>query len=76
MKWVVNISVLPDRAESLTVEAPSSIQALREVMRREMVSSALERRAESALCISVMKPSARMNDGLKPELRTGGLELR
>lgn len=56
MTWLVSISALPDRAEQLKVEAPSSIEALRDVLSREMMLNALNRRPGAALCISVMKP--------------------
>lgn len=55
MKWLVTISALPSRSESIAVEARSSIDALRDVMGREMVGLALMRHPGASLCISVMR---------------------
>lgn len=79
MKWIVTISALPDRSEAITVEAARSIDALRDVMGREMLVEALARRPEAALCISVMKPAKKDDNGAQRSERpttTGGLRLR
>ena len=77
MKWIVIISALPDGREQLTTEAASSVDALREVLGREMVAAALERRPGASLCISVMQPvkKSETTKSLLTSSPTGGLEL-
>lgn len=78
MKWLVSISAMPNRSESITVEAASSINALRDVMGREMVGLALARHPGASLCISVMKERGSAADkqpGSMPPATAGGLEL-
>jgi hypothetical protein len=55
MNFAVSISVLPDRRQGFEVEATSSMEALREVLGREMVATALARKGEAGLIISVLK---------------------
>jgi hypothetical protein len=81
MKWLVTISALPSRSESIQVESASSIDALRDVMGREMVGLALARHPGASLCISVMKERGSAADkppGSMPPATAaeGGLELR
>lgn len=78
MKWMVTISALPSRSETLQVEAKSSLDALREVLSREMVAEALERQSGASLCISVMKPvrGEKTTDAAQRVPTTGGLDLR
>lgn len=79
MKWLVTISALPARSESIQVEAARSIDALRDVMGREMVGLALARFPDASLCISVMKErgkaEADKQPGSMPAATTGGLRL-
>ena len=55
MNFQVSISVLPDRRQGFEVEAPTSMEALREVLSRDMVVEALEQKGAAALVISVIK---------------------
>jgi hypothetical protein len=55
MRFKVSITALPERMQSFEAEAPSSMEALREVLGREMVVSALARKGEAGLIISVLK---------------------
>lgn len=59
MKWLVTISALPDRSQAFASDAKSSMEALREVLGREMVAEALAHRPVAALCISVMHGKAK-----------------
>ena len=55
MKFQVSITALPENRQAFEVEAVSSMEALREVLGREMVASALSRKGEAGLIISVLK---------------------
>jgi hypothetical protein len=55
MRFKISITALPERMQSFEAEAPSSMEALREVLGREMVVSALARKGEAGLIISVLK---------------------
>jgi len=55
MRFRISITVLPERMQAFEAEATSSMEALREVLGREMVATALARKGEAGLIISVLK---------------------
>jgi len=55
MRFKISITALPERVQTFEAEAPSSMEALREVLGREMVATALARKGEAGLIISVLK---------------------
>jgi hypothetical protein len=55
MRFKISITALPERMQTFEAEAPSSMEALREVLGREMVATALARKGEAGLIISVLK---------------------
>lgn len=48
----VMVTLLPDRAEKIVVDAASTAEAIRAVLQRDMVRAALERRPMTGLVIS------------------------
>ena len=55
MRFQISITALPESRQAFEAEAVSSMDALREVLGREMVASALARKGEAGLVISVLK---------------------
>jgi|694.fasta_scaffold02660_41 hypothetical protein len=55
MRFKIAITALPERMQSFEAEATSSMEARREVLGREMVATALARKGEAGLIISVLK---------------------
>jgi hypothetical protein len=55
MRFKISITALPERMQTFEAEATSSMEALREVLGREMVATALARKGEAGLIISVLK---------------------
>jgi hypothetical protein len=55
MRFQISITALPESRQAFEAEAVSSMEALREVLEREMVASALARKGEAGLIISVLK---------------------
>ena len=55
MRFQISITALPESRQAFEAEAVSSMDALREVLGREMVARALARKGEAGLIISVLK---------------------
>ena len=55
MRFQISITALPESRQAFEAEAVSSMEALRQVLGREMVASALARKGEAGLIISVLK---------------------
>jgi hypothetical protein len=55
MRFQISITALPESRQAFEAEATSSMDALREVLGREMVASALARKGDVGLVISVFK---------------------